>query len=244
MKFVLKHPKELDQIASIGRNGVYILKENIIVEVQGQLEIDNPLKVSGNATFTGTDGSSLTFTEKGSFNCSTSARRLLLSDLVLRSETDKPLFNVAQNTARSLVMHNVQVDAKTLGSCHAQNITMSQCSFLNADMTSMILGHHVDSLILNGVRHDGDTCLFDGCQTTFQGVGLVADAYIKNPDSGLILLNDKTRQHMDKRYLVPHKTFILTNIQGLTKPLDIFRQKTEFKYLTSMGYNLTEQYVI
>lgn len=244
MKFTIEKAKDLAKISTVGRNGVYLLHENVDVEVHGQIEIKNPIKVSGSTSFTGADGSSLIFTEKGSINCSTNARRLCINDLTLRSESDKPIFGIAQNTARSLVLHRVAVDGLALGQCKSQNITMSQCSFLNADMSPMVLGNYVDSLVLSGIRHDGVACLLDGCQTSFDGVGLIADVYIKCNESGLLLLNDKSDAQTDRRYSIPHNSFILTNIQGLNRDLDVFRQKLEKGYVTSLDYKLTEQYVI
>ncbi len=115
MKFVLDHPNKLVEISNPGRNGVWLLKDNLEIEVRGNLEITNPIKVSGTTLITGELGSSLTFSDKGSITCSSSARRLSISGLTLCSDQQKPIISVPKNTARTLTLHRVTVNAQAIG---------------------------------------------------------------------------------------------------------------------------------
>lgn len=244
MKFVLQHQSQLKDIATVARNGVIMLQENVDIEVQGQVEITDPIKVSGSTSFTGVDGASIKFVNKGAFSCSSNARRLSITNLALRSDMDKSIISVAPKTARTLVLHGVVVDAKVLGKSAAQNITMSQCSFLNKEMSPLELGNCVDTLTLSEIRHDSIHCLLDATKTTFDGVGLITDIYIKDEESGLLLLNDKVTTDSDKRYSIARGSFIVKNVQGIVRDLDIFRERLENGYVMPVEYALTKQYVI
>ncbi len=121
---------------------------------------------------------------------------------------------------------------------------MSQCSFLNENMKSIPLGSYLETLVLSGVRHDGRNCLLDGCTTTFGGTASITDAFLKDQNSGLLLINDRTTDERDKRCMISPATFILSNIQGVSRELDIFRQLDHRGILQFVDYRQTKPYVI
>lgn len=243
-KFYLEHPNQLDQIGTRVRNGGWLLRGGHDIHVVGEVTIDGPLKFYASSTITGELGSRLNFVEKGCIAAGESARSITVRHINLSTNTEKGLFAISPNTARSLKLQNVIVDAERLGCCNVPNIIISHTSFLNHHMKPLAMGQFLDTLIMSNIRHEGDDVVIDLSRTAFDGIGMIAEVYVLKQSSGLILLNDYNRPDATERFTIAPNSFILKDIQGLKREIDIFRNRDTAGNLRTLDSNLVRPYVI
>lgn len=243
-KFYLEHPDQLDQIGTRVRNGGWLLRGGHDIQIVGDVTVDVPLKFYGSSSISGDIGSRLNFVDKGCITAGEATRSLTLNSLNLSTSTEKGLFAISPNTARSVKMHNVVVDAMRLGCCNVPNLIISQTSFLNEEMEPLAMGQFLDTLIMSNIRHDGKDVVIDLSRTAFDGIGLISEILVLQPNSGLILLNDYKRPDATERFTIAPNTFILKNIQGLNRDIDIFRNRDTAGNLRTLDSHLIQPYVI
>lgn len=242
--YYLDNVSQLERVARRANyNGAWLLKPNLQLHINGDIEFDVPLKLYGSSVITGEAGSVLRFTGKGGITTASDTRSVTVSNITLIGE-ERGIFTFGQNTARSLKLHNVIVDAKQLGAVSVTSLAMSQVSFLNEEMEPLVMGQHLDTLIMSSVRHDGKNCVLDLTRTSLDGIGLITEAYVKHADSGLILLNDHADPERTNRYNFTPSSFILKNIQGLNRDIDVFRTRDTVGNLRGLEHNVIKPYVI
>jgi hypothetical protein len=245
---VVRDIDDLKKVAKHGVHGGWLLNENANFTLDGNIVLTEQLKTVCSTVVNGAPGSSITFKGKGCISASQSARRIVFNNIVLRAE-EKALFGIGANTARCLTLNDVVIDAADLGSCHTPNILLSNVSVLNELTLPLVLGNYVDTLVINGLRHDAVEPLLDICRSNLEGSAILSDIILKHPKSGIMLLNDlmggeTQSQGTNKRYRIEKHSILLKNIQGLTNALNVFRQRGTDGTIESVSAYITNQYVI
>lgn len=242
--FYLEHPSQLEQVASKVKQRGWLFRGNPHIHIVGNLTIDRPMKFYGNSIITGDEGSSLTLVDKGYICSGEGTRSLTLKNLTVSSTVERGLFGIAPNTTKALKLNNVKLDVASLGSASSNVLVMNQVSFLNKEMKPLQCGQYLDTLMMTSIRHDGNDTVLDMSRTSLESLALVSDIYCLNPDSGLILLNDFKGPETIDRHNIAENSFILKNIQGLNRDIDIFRNRDTTKQLRTVSGHVLKQYVI
>lgn len=242
--FYLEHPSQLEQVASKVKQRGWLFRGNPHIHVVGNIVIDRPMKFYGNSIITGDEGSTLTLVDKGYICSGEGTRSLTLKNLTVTSTVERGLFGIAPNTAKALKLNNVKLDVLSLGSMSSRVLVMNQVSLLNKKMKPLQCGQYLDTLTMTSIRHDGDDTVLDMTRTSLESLGLVSDIYCLNPESGLILLNDFKNPETTDRFSIAENSFILKNIQGLNRDIDIFRNRDTTNNLRTINGHILKHYVI
>lgn len=243
------------KVGEVNRYNALVVPANVMLEVGGRIDLPFSLKTGGNTVIRGTTpDAELNLNVDSTIIGTASSRMMSLSNIRLGGDSSKGLFYLNTNYVHSLALHNVTVDANSFGDVDVDNLTLSECSFINPHMDALKI-HTALTLNLRGIRYDGNECLIDATNAVVHGQISVADVYMSNRHAGLFLLNDLAKNPRlgtrpdinrcrNKRYIIQDRSVILRHIQGLPNPRDIFKWRDERGLIRSVDRDVANRLIL